>query len=81
MASESEVTIESINPDVALAAHVLFRLRNIGVNDHRSVQFDLHPRSLNGNFLVVPLANRSLITAMSGDHSVNRAVILSGIES
>lgn len=61
----------------------VFRLGDgteIGVENRRTVQFDLDVRATNRDLLKVPLAGGPQVTSMRRNESVHRTVILPRIE-
>ena len=54
----------------------LVQFVEIGVQDDGSVQFNLHERSVDGDFLMVPFTNRLEVTALGRLQRVKGTMIL-----
>ncbi len=80
MTSESEVTFGAILARMWRVGHVFGNLRQIGIQDHRTIQLDFDRWTFYGHDLVIPLAGWTQIAASCSGHAVCRAVSLSRIE-
>ena len=74
VAAEADVTAPTLGSLVL--GFLLVQFVKIGVEYNGSVQFDLHERSVDGDFLMVPFTNRLEVTALGRLQSVKGTMIL-----
>ena len=80
MAGKPEVALGKILAGVCLHSLRIGDLAEIGVQDDRPVEFDPDRRTLDSDFLVIPLPGSPQVTLCGRDHPVSRTVVLVGCQ-